>query len=53
VLIGYLVRKPEGRTPLDVGVGGRALWNWILEQQGGAMWTELIWLNIGTMSGLL
>jgi hypothetical protein len=36
----------------NIEVGGRML-KWMLERQGGMVWTGLIWLRIGTSGGLL
>jgi hypothetical protein len=46
-----LVGKPERRRP--VGVVGRIILKWILEEQGGKLWTLFIWLRIGTGGGIL
>jgi hypothetical protein len=46
--------KPEGKRPL-----GRSrhrsviIIKWILERQGGVIWSGLTWLRIGTSGGLL
>jgi hypothetical protein len=32
----------------DVSANGRMILKWILEEQGGKLWTECIWLRIGT-----
>jgi hypothetical protein len=37
----------------DQDVGGWIILKWILERQGGVVWTELIWLRIGTSGGNL
>jgi hypothetical protein len=37
----------------DLDVGGRIILEWILETQGGVVWTGLIWLRIGTSGGPL
>jgi hypothetical protein len=34
-------------------VGGRIIFEWILERQDGVVWSGLIWLRIGTSGGLL
>jgi hypothetical protein len=36
----------------DLGIDGRIVLRWILEKQGGKLWTRLIWLRIET-SGVL
>jgi hypothetical protein len=48
-----LVRKPEGKRPL-----GRPRLRWVdirmdLGEVGWVMWTELVWLRIGTGGELL
>jgi hypothetical protein len=50
-----LVGKPEGKIPL-----GRTRRRWVdnikidlVERYGGMVWTESIWLAIGTSGGLL
>jgi hypothetical protein len=49
-----LVGKSEGKRPLEVlGVNRMIILEWILEKQGGKLWTEFIWLRIGTSDGLL
>jgi hypothetical protein len=37
----------------DLDVGGKMILRWILEKWDGVVWTELIWLRIGTSGGLL
>jgi hypothetical protein len=37
----------------DPGVDGRIILKWIFERLGGGAQTGLIWLRIGTGSGLL
>jgi hypothetical protein len=49
-----LVEKPEGKYEAeDMGVGGRIILEWVLEEWGGKMWSGLIWLKIGTGGRLL
>jgi len=36
----------------DLGVDGRIVLERILEKQGGKLWTDFIWLGIGTSGGL-
>jgi hypothetical protein len=49
-----LVGKPEGKRPLR---RPRRRWvdniGWILERWDGVMWTQLVWLRIGTCGKLL
>jgi hypothetical protein len=48
------IHYPKGRGHSEgVGVDGRIILEWILEKQGGKLWTGCIWLRIGTSSGLL
>jgi hypothetical protein len=50
----FLVGNPEGKRPLeDLGVDGRIISEWILQKQGGKMWTEFISVRIGTSGVLL
>jgi hypothetical protein len=37
----------------DQDFGGWIILKWILERQVGVVWTELVWLRIGTSGGLL
>jgi hypothetical protein len=37
----------------DLHVDGKMIFEWILEKQGGKVWTGFIWLRIGTSGGLL
>jgi hypothetical protein len=47
-------RKPEGKNHLeDLDIEGRIKSKWILEKQGGNLWSESIWLRTETRSGLL
>jgi hypothetical protein len=44
----------KGRDhPENVGVDGRIIFKRILELQGEKVWTEYIWLRIGTNGSLL
>jgi hypothetical protein len=42
-----------GRLSEDLGVVGKIIFEMILEKQGRKVWTGVIWLRIGTSSGLL
>jgi len=45
---------PSERDHLgDVGVDGRIILSWIFKAWDCGTWTRLIWLRIGTGSGLL
>jgi hypothetical protein len=48
-----LVEKPERKKPLGRPRHGWILLRKILERKDGVVWTELIWLRIGTSGGLL
>jgi hypothetical protein len=37
----------------ELRINGRIILEWILGKLGGKVWTEFIWLRIGTRSGLL
>jgi hypothetical protein len=37
----------------DLGMDGKVILSSILMKQGGAMWTGLNWLKIGTSGGVL
>jgi hypothetical protein len=37
----------------DLGVDGRKILKLILGKQGWTVWIEIIWIRIGTVSGLL
>jgi len=37
----------------ELGVGGRIMLEWILGKLSGKVWTEFIWLIIGTSGGML
>jgi hypothetical protein len=42
----------KGRDHLEnLGVDGKVMLEWISGKQGGNMWTECIWLRIGTSDG--
>jgi hypothetical protein len=48
------VGKLEGREFLEVlGAHGRNTLKWILQKQGGKVWTGFMWLRIGASCGLL
>jgi hypothetical protein len=53
--IGYRIlgRKPEGKRSLERHVDGRIILEWMLGKECGKVWTEFIWLRIGTSGGLL
>jgi hypothetical protein len=47
-----LVGKPEGKRPRNSpNVGQRIILKWVLEKQGGVVWTGLIWFTIGNSGG--
>jgi hypothetical protein len=47
-------RKPEGRDHSEVlRVVGKLILKWTLEELGENVWTECIWLRIGTSDGPL
>jgi hypothetical protein len=49
-----LVGKPEGKDHSeDLSADRRIILKWILKKEVGRMWTELIWLNVGTSGGLI
>jgi hypothetical protein len=48
-----LVGIPDGKSPLDLGVDGRVIINWIVKKRNVEAWTSLIWLRMGTGSGRL
>jgi hypothetical protein len=43
----------ESHEERDLDVGWRIILKWIVEKQDRVVWTGLIWLRIGTSSGLL
>jgi len=44
----------KGRECLeDLDVDGRIILEWILEIQGGKVWTGCFWFRIGTIGGLM
>jgi hypothetical protein len=50
----FWLQNLAGRDHLqDTGMSGRVILEWILEKQGGKVWTGFIWLGIGTSGGLL
>jgi hypothetical protein len=49
----FLVGNPEGKTPVDVDIGGRILLKWVLEKNYGVVWAGLNWLRTGKSGGLL
>jgi hypothetical protein len=50
-----LVGGPEGWGDNldDLGTDGGMVLEWILGRWGGRVWTEFIWLRVGTGGGLL
>jgi len=43
----------KGRKyPVDLNVGERIIVEWVLEKQGGKVWTGFIWLRIGISGGV-
>jgi hypothetical protein len=48
-----LVGKLERKRPLDLGVGGKIILEWILETQGRKVQTRFIWLRKGTSGQVL
>jgi hypothetical protein len=52
--IGYWWETQRGRDHKeDQDVVGWIIFVWILERWDGVMWTELVWLRIGTDGELL
>jgi hypothetical protein len=50
----FLLENLKGRDHSeDLGVNGRIIFECILGKQGGKVWTEFIWLRIGTSGWLL
>jgi hypothetical protein len=46
--------KPEGKRLLGrLVVDGNVILKWIIGRQGRRVWTEFIWLRIGTSGGPL
>jgi len=39
--------KVRGRTQ-DLVVDGRSVLKWVVKQSDGRLWTELMWLKVGT-----
>jgi hypothetical protein len=49
-----LVKSLKGGDCLEeLGINGRIILKWILENMGGKVWTGFIWLRIGFTCGLL
>jgi hypothetical protein len=49
-----LVRNMKGIDHLEeLGVDGRIILELILGKQDGKVWTEFIWLRVGTINGIL
>jgi hypothetical protein len=48
----YSMDTRNNGTAGDLEVGWRMVLKFILEKQGGVVWTELIWLGIETREGL-
>jgi hypothetical protein len=48
-----MMRKSEGKRSRGRPRHRWFILKWILNEQGAAMWTGLIWLRIGTSDGLL
>jgi len=47
-----VIGKAEGKDHLeDLGIDGR-VFVWILEKQGGKLWTGFIWLKTGNSGGI-
>jgi hypothetical protein len=52
--INFVLENLKGRDhPVDLGVDGRIILKWILEEEGGVLWRTLIWLRIGNSGGIL
>jgi hypothetical protein len=37
----------------ELGVDGKIILEWILQKEGGKVWTGYIWLRIGISGGML
>jgi hypothetical protein len=46
-------KKSERHNLEKFDTGGRIILKWILKKQSDRAWNDLIWLRIGTKSGLL
>jgi len=44
--------KGEGHSE-DIGLDGKIILEWILEKQGGKLWTRFTWPRVGTTGELL
>jgi hypothetical protein len=50
----FWLENLKGRDHLkDLGAYEKIMLEWILGKYGGKVWTECIWLRIGTSGGLL
>jgi hypothetical protein len=50
----FLVGEPEGKRPFGrPTVDGMTIFEWMLEKEGGKVWSGFLWLKIRTSDGLL